>query len=211
MRTITSIVIIIFLTIQPAFAFDAREPVPIHINDLPHRLKIKEVDCVCLNKDTFLYGRMVHVRNGIHEYKTSNGGLKYMIMNFRDKNKSKISNDAFITGLSVSNSFTNRCYTIGMLCNESDIYNAFHRNGIHSSERVEEFIHIGFRITDDCDEVHGALNEPSFFVFTINRRTLALDVDRFYYEMPGFGDDQIPFDNSSELRYSKGYTHVPIK
>ncbi|MFH1168800.1 MAG: hypothetical protein V1852_32750 [Pseudomonadota bacterium] len=204
------ICVIIILCSQLAHASDSREPIPVCINDLPNRLNVQEVNCGYFNKEALLAKKLKILQGSRCELSITDG-LRITLLNLRDASKPNPSNDAYATGLLASNGYSRRCYLIKPLCDESDVHNAFHRRDAHFSGTKEEFIHLGFRIIDDCDEVHGGLNEPSCFVLTISKKNLAIDMKRFYHERPKFGDDQLPFDDSVELKYSKGYRHIPIR
>lgn len=205
------VMIIVLFNLQNVYASDSRDPVPVNIKELPHGLNVRQVDCSYFSKARLKANNISITKNGIHDYDNQNSGVfGYKLINMRNNSKDKMSNDAFVTGLVLHSARNDCCYTIPMLCDESDIHNAFSKTDINSMDKNSEFIHIGFRITDDCDEVHGSLNGPSYFVLTINKRTLELDGNRCYYEVPAY-DGKVPFDDSMQLRYSRGYKHVPMK
>lgn len=206
------VMIIVLLNLQNVCASDSRDPVPINIKELPHNLKVQQVDCSYFSKLKLKSNNITITENGIHDYGNHDSiDFSYRLINLIDNSKHKRRNETFVTGLSFHSANHKVCYIIPCLCNESGIHDAFSRTTISSMDKNDEFIHIGFQITDDCDEVHGSLNGPSYLVLTINKKTLALDNDRCYHEAPEYDDDQLPFDDSMQLKYSHRYKHAPIR
>lgn len=201
--------VVVFLSIQNGYASDPRDPVPVSMKALPNGLRVEQVDCEYFNKTRLKSNKISIVENGIYHHNDSKR-INYDLINLRDDSKSRLSNDAYSTGLILNNDGIRSCCVIPRLCDESDIHNSFVRTGVASTDNNHEFYNIGFKITDDCDEIHGSLNGPSYLVLTVDKKTLKLDQDRCYYEIPT-EDGRLPFDDSARLRYLPGYKHVQIK
>lgn len=190
-------------------ALDSISAVPVSMKNLPHNLKVRQVSASYFRKDNLAANKLSIIENGIFEFHSDKTNIKYRLINLRNTAKNKISNDAFTTGIILSSGKINKYYTILNLCVESEILKSFEKTGSNSSGKKKRLIHVGFPVIADCDEVHGSLNGPAYFVLSFDERSLDLDTNRFYYEPSGY-DGLMPFDDSVELRYSHGYTHVSV-
>lgn len=202
------LLILILLIMQPAFAADSRAPVPVSCMKLPSNIKISQVNCDYFSLNNLRSHHLSMIKDGAFVKHLESANCRYKLYNMRDISKSSLSNIAYLTGISISAGKLQKCYIIRELCYKSDISKAFYRLAFKSSEKKDGVIHIGIPITDDCDDVHGSLNGPSYLVLSFNMKTLAIDNERCYYEKSGL-DEVMPFDNSSVLRYSPGYVHLP--
>lgn len=189
-------------------AIDSAIPVPVSEKDLPHNLKVRQVNGNYFRKDNLAANKLSIIENGIFEFNSDRTRVKYRLINLRDTAKDKMSNDAFLAGVVLSSGKIHKYYIISGFCAESGIPESFEKTSSNSSGKKKRLIHIGFPVIADCDEVHGSLNGSACFVLTFDENSLDLDTNRFYYESYGY-DELIPFDGSVELRYSYGYRHIP--
>ena len=204
------LLITILLNIQSAFAADSRTPIPVSCMKLPNNIQISQVNCNYFSSNGLRIHHLSVVKNGSFERRLESVNCQYRIYNIRNILRSELSNAAYLTGLSLSVGKLQKCYIIRNLCYDSDIHNSFSRIDFQSTEKKRGIIHIGIPILDDCDNVHGSLNGPSYLVLSFNQKTLAMDIERCYYEKVKL-NGRMPFDNSTRLRYSPGYVHLPLK
>lgn len=201
--------LVILLNIQVAFAADSRMPIPVSCMELPNNVQIRQVNCDYFSSNNLKLHNLSIVKHGTYENRLEPVNFGYKLYNLRDASKGKLNNDSYITGLSLSIDRIQKCFIITKLCYDSDLHNSFARASKKSLQTKEGLLYLGIPISDDCDDVHGSLNGPSYLVLSFDRKTLAMDNKHCYYEKSGI-DDAIPFDNNStELRYSPGYVHYP--